>query len=349
MTDISELYASLFTDFRGATHRVRARQYVEGLLGVDGRKTVANIAAAVGDPQDEQRLRRFVSGAAWPWDLLRRALARTVTTRAGEGAGAWVVLPVSIPKNGDRSVGVTRHYCPERERVVVGQQAFGAWFATQERLVPISWRLLRGSSETDRVAAVRELVTEVAEWTGDRRPVVVDPGALPVTDPARQPWERCPLMVRVDAGVGLAVDPQVFPGHAAAPVASASQALKSVGRLSAASRGVATVPAALAAGGPGPLTALGVWPGGRVSGKPEEVWLSDVPAARPASLGALARLPRRVAGGWRTRGAAVGLADFEGRSLPGWHRHMTLASCAYAVDELAGAQPERQRSVLCAA
>ncbi|MFF9376393.1 transposase [Streptomyces griseoluteus] len=123
MTDMTELYASLFTGFSGATHRVRARQYVDGLLGVDGRKTVANIAPAVGGPEDEQRLRRFVSGGAWRWAPVRRALAQAITSRAGAGAGAWGVGPVSIPKTGDRSVGVTRHYSRERGRGLVGQLA----------------------------------------------------------------------------------------------------------------------------------------------------------------------------------------------------------------------------------
>lgn len=203
MTDTTELYASLFTGFSGATHRVRARQYVDGLLGVDGRKTVANIAAAVGGPEDEQRLRRFVSGGAWRWGPVRRALAQAITSRAG--AGAWVVGPVSIPKTGDRSVGVTRHYSRERGHVLVGQLAFAAWFATDGSLVPVSRRLVPGGGAAGRTAAVAELVTEVADRTGGRRPVVVDPGVLPVADPARQPWARCPLTVRVRPEVRLAV------------------------------------------------------------------------------------------------------------------------------------------------
>ncbi|MFF9359846.1 IS701 family transposase [Streptomyces griseoluteus] len=345
MTDMTELYASLFTGFSGATHRVRARQYVDGLLGVDGRKTVANIAAAVGGPEDEQRLRRFVSGGAWRWGPVRRALAQAVTSRAG--AGAWVVGPVSIPKTGERSVGVTRHYSRERGRVLVGQLAFGAWFATGGSLVPVSWRLVPGGDAAERTAAVAELVTEVADWTGGRRPVVVDPGVLPVADPARQPWARCPLTVRVRPEVRVAVKRRPAAGRA--EVAPAGQVFGSAGLRCASDGGVATVPAALATGGPGPSTAVGVWRNGHAVGRPEEVWLSDLPAERPAVLGTLVRLPGRVAGGWRTRGAAVGLADYEGRSLAGWHRHMTLASCAYAVQELAGDRAEVRGSAACAA
>ncbi|MEU6818047.1 transposase [Streptomyces sp. NPDC046860] len=347
MTDMTELYASLFAGFSGATHRVRARQYMDGLLGVDGRKTVANIAAAVGGPEDEQRLRRFVSRGAWRWGPIRRALAQAVTSRAGEGAGAWVVGPVSIPKTGDRSAGVTRHYSPERERLLVGQLAFGSWFATAGSVVPVSWRLVPGGGEAERAAAVSELVTEVADWTEGGRPVVVDPGALPVADPARQPWARCPLTVRVDPEVRVAVKRRPVRGRA--QVAPAGQVFASAGIRSASDGAVATVPAALASGGPGPSTAVGVWPGGHVGGRPEEVWLSGLPAERPAVLGALVRLPGRVGGGWRTRGAAVGLADYEGRSLAGWHRHMTLASCAYAVQELAGDRAGVRRPAVCAA
>lgn len=96
----------------------------------------------------------------------------------------------------------------------------------------------------------------------------------------------------------------------------------------------ATARVRVADGGPGrgPLTAVGVWHDPRRP--PAEVWLSHVRAMSASTLLSLTGLSEQVEQGWRTLGGTVGLRDFEGRSLQGRHRHMTLASCAYAISAL---------------
>lgn len=44
----------------------------------------------------------------------------------------------------------------------------------------------------------------------------------------------------------------------------------------------------------------------------------------------MTKIAARVVHDGESLGDRVGLRDFEGRSFPGWHRHMTLASVAHA-------------------
>ncbi|MGD3108953.1 IS701 family transposase [Streptomyces sp. YGL11-2] len=80
---------------------------------------------------------------------------------------------------------------------------------------------------------------------------------------------------------------------------------------------------------------------------PARIWLADLPDAWPSSperlagsLLRLAKLAERVSHDVERVGDRVGLRDFEGRSFPGWHRHMTLASAAHAEVALHSASGE---------
>jgi len=72
------------------------------------------------------------------------------------------------------------------------------------------------------------------------------------------------------------------------------------------------------------------WP--RDDAAPITYWLADLPGE---TLG-LRRFVRLAKGRWRIeqdyrdRKDELGLDHFEGRSWPGWHHHVTLASMAYA-------------------
>ena len=72
------------------------------------------------------------------------------------------------------------------------------------------------------------------------------------------------------------------------------------------------------------------WP--RAAAAPIKYWLADLPGE---TLG-LRRAVRLAKGRWRIEQDyrelkdELGLDHFEGRSWPGWHHHVTLASMAYA-------------------
>jgi SRSO17 transposase len=65
--------------------------------------------------------------------------------------------------------------------------------------------------------------------------------------------------------------------------------------------------------------------------EPSGYWLSDLPEDTPvAELARLAKIRWRIEHDYRELKTGLGLAHFEGRSLTGWHRHVTLAVLAQA-------------------
>ncbi|GHK05956.1 hypothetical protein SY2F82_77530 [Streptomyces sp. Y2F8-2] len=74
---------------------------------------------------------------------------------------------------------------------------------------------------------------------------------------------------------------------------------------------------------------LAEWP----TNEPEPIqfWLSSLPSGMPlATLVRLAKLRWRIEHDYREMKQALGLAHFEGRTLNGWHHHVTLVSAAHA-------------------
>ncbi|MGW6742547.1 IS701 family transposase [Streptomyces sp. NPDC055025] len=65
--------------------------------------------------------------------------------------------------------------------------------------------------------------------------------------------------------------------------------------------------------------------------RPDEVWLTNMLDADPATLLSLTALPHRVDDTFERVTGCLGMRDFTGRSYGGWNRHATLASAAHAV------------------
>ncbi|MEO3977604.1 transposase [Streptomyces sp. CAU 1734] len=64
------------------------------------------------------------------------------------------------------------------------------------------------------------------------------------------------------------------------------------------------------------------------------LWLTNMVHRRTDELVALAQLQRKAGTTVQRLEDEFGLLDFEGRSYPGWHHHMTLVSVAYAYSRL---------------
>ncbi|MGW1776697.1 IS701 family transposase [Streptomyces sp. NPDC002104] len=64
--------------------------------------------------------------------------------------------------------------------------------------------------------------------------------------------------------------------------------------------------------------------------EPLKLWLTNLNHARTEDVIGLTRLLGSAADSVREMESEFGLLDFEGRSYPGWHHHMTLVSAAYA-------------------
>ncbi|WP_433855425.1 IS701 family transposase [Streptomyces kronopolitis] len=373
MDTVTNLCAALFAEFRRYDQRIRARQYLDGLLHAQGRKSIANIAGAVGVPGDEQRLHHFVSSSHWAWSPVRRALAAFLEDDSVPAA--WVVLPVSIPKAGEHSVGVTRHFSYDDGQVVNGQQAYGIWYASDQTVAPVSWRLhvpdswLRSrrrhaSTEAPELSAatpeacIAGLCDDVRRWGDPARPVVMDArGAGEERCLASLFGAEVPVVVRISGHARLMLDEQVRSGQDGRS-APARTLLGTEGRLRCVLRNPSPAPAqrrpvavATAAvrlptrrgpedatlGTAGRLNLVGVWH--ELRRPPAEVWLTNMDELPLTSVLRTMRLIHAASSGWRTRGEAVGLQDYGGRSFHGWHRHMTLASCAYALSSLPSASP----------
>jgi SRSO17 transposase len=84
---------------------------------------------------------------------------------------------------------------------------------------------------------------------------------------------------------------------------------------------------------------LAEWPPGE--DEPTGYWLSTLPATTPIkTLVRLAKIRWRIEHDYRELKTGLGLDHFEGRSYPGWHRHVTLTALAQAFCTLLRLDPK---------
>ncbi|OEJ93738.1 IS701 family transposase [Streptomyces thermolilacinus] len=359
---VAGLCAELFAWLPRRDQRRRGEQYLRGLLNARGRKSVRNIAASAGDGAAEQSLHHFVSVSPWDWAQVRAALARYVERELGPRC--WVVRSVVIPKAGRHSVGVARRFVPSAGHLVNSQEAYGVWAAGDGWSTPVNWRLRlpgqrvggtpRGVVAVAAPECAAGAVREAGAWTdASRRPVVADlPDLEPLALVRALREAGLPFVVPVPESVVVAAEDPALGRIAAGPL-PAGRLLRLAGPLRRPVTWVEPVTgrtrAGLVAGvrvalpGAGPALLLGVWDGGAagagagVLGGPVRCWLTGVPGRPWGELLRLALLSGRVAADFAATSLDVGLADFEGRSYGGWHRHTTLASAAQAARTLTAA------------
>ncbi|MER6708230.1 IS701 family transposase [Streptomyces fumanus] len=358
---VTELGAALFSTFRRKDQRLKADQYLRGLLFAKGRKSIRNIAAHVGGAAAEQSLHHFISSSTWDWRPIRTELAGYLERTAAPRA--WVVGPLHIPKAGEHSVGVDRLFAPRLGHMFRGQQAFGLWFAAEEMSVPVNWRLLlpepwvedherreraevprEAGRETPEECAVAVALDTARYGNVTRRPVLLDlRGGAVRPALAQLARARVPVVGRIGASCRLTVADRSLPGFGAGPL-PAQQIMESTkglrrpvhwldpARPHASHTSLASVVRVSLLdpqmGRQRPMLLLGEWRDPRRP--PVRFWLTDLMSAPVAPLLRLTKLTRRVDRDYAETGEEVGLRDFVGRSFRGWHRHITLASAAHA-------------------
>lgn len=352
---LEELCAHLFGSLQRSGQRLKAERYVRGLLTVPGRKTLRNVAAQFEGGAAQQSVHHFISESPWEWMPVRHALARYA--RRTLAPQAWVVTSMVIPKVGPHSIGVDQHYLPHLGQTVTGQQAVGAWLVSGRSAVPVDWHLRlsgRWFSGPRRQRAgipaevtantlqecVREAVATIASISGvPRGPVVVDVDGVDAVGLARHfASVGVPFVVRVDPREPLRVDRSELPQYGgrvrtAAELASSLIGLRQeVNTIDGRTTAVAIPVAAASPAGPGSggMTLVGEWPD--VIGGAGRLWLTS----GGAHALRLTSLPSVVARDFAAISANVGIRDFAGRSFPGWHRHVTLASVAHLAVALEG-------------
>ncbi|MGJ5827427.1 IS701 family transposase [Streptomyces ossamyceticus] len=361
---IAELCSRLFASMPRRGQRLKAERYVRALLSVPGRKTLRNIADWMeGEPADrepaKQSVHHFISNSSWDWTRVRHALAGYVEDAVAPRA--WVVRPLVIPKAGPHSVGVDQQFVPHLGLTVHGQQAYGAWLASEHTAVPCDWSLLLTRAWLDDPGRRRRaqipagalpagpeevagrLALDASRGLPSGRPVVVDAEGL---DPARLLRvlgpAGVPAVVRVPAATALRIDASVLHSYSERP-ATADQLVAGCRRLwrPAEGRGVrAALPVVLPAAPRQPLLLLARWTAGTRG--PDRYWLATTPA-----LGA-APGPGAPSG-WGTApgpGASPGVGAARGAGAPYRSDEAPLALAALAdTVELAFRQVSEQTGI----
>ncbi|MCX4987055.1 transposase [Streptomyces sp. NBC_00572] len=343
----------LFDSLPRNDQRLKAGEYVVGLLGAHGRKTLRNVADQLGgQAARKQSVHHFISESSWEWEPVRRGLARRTDELLGPRA--LVVRPTVVPKAGGHSVGVAEYFAPQLGRTVTGQQSFGAWLASPAAGVPVNWQLVLPADwiedrsrrlrahipATSRALSPEENAGDVAlraarSLSGAPLPVVLDaPGLDPLRMGRLFGEAGIPLIQRVERRLRLRVDPLVLPGHGDLPLTAAGligsmrHLWRPRARLATGGRGLSMAVPVMLPGAPagGPRLLVAQWPESDLSAA--RLWLADgrMRHGPVLSLAGLAEVVDRDDGLVATR---VGLRDFAGRSFQGWHRHITLASVAH--------------------
>ncbi|MFJ3200124.1 IS701 family transposase [Streptomyces sp. NPDC086989] len=356
---VEELCAAVFASLRRRDQRERGRQYVHGLLAAQGRKSIRNIAqqmtagagaGAGGAAAAEQSLHHFIAASTWDWQPIRAALSQYLGRTAP--LNAWVAQPMAIPKGGEHSVGAGHRFDPHRGQMFRGQQAFGMWFTSAAMVTPVGWRLFldEESGTTDEsyeecaVTAVLDTVREARESGTATRPVVLDIRDIATRATLNRFAEaRVPVVGRISPEARLLVTDPRLPGFGAGTLA-ARDVLQNVRglrmpvewpdpELPGARRTSLVAAVRVMVPDPAPgrrreVLLFGEWEAARRL--PTQLWVTDMVRTEPGALVRMTKTAQRVSAAAGTGVQEVGLRDFSGRSLPGWHRHVTLASVAHA-------------------
>ncbi|MEZ0093265.1 IS701 family transposase [Streptacidiphilus sp. EB129] len=359
---LDEVCGSLLASLSRRDQRETGARYVQGLVSLDGRKTMRAIAELFGGGAVQQRMQHFISNSSWDWMPVRAALAELATEVLDPEA--LVVRPMLVPKSGTHSVGVERRYVQGLGQTMSGQQAVGAWLAADTAAAPVNWKLALPESwladeERRRRAGIPDgcgerfpgdlathaaLELAVGGVDGAPLPVVLAAAGLDLAACLDRFAEAAvPVLLPIGGAERVLVTAQDLPGRSNREL-SARHLAELLGTLrqpvgwydpthSAPRRSCAlTVPVRLPSRPRRPLRLLAEWDqSGRI---PDRLWLTSLPDHSAAELLRMAKLPLRVDHDVERVTKPVGIHDFEGRSFPGWHRHATLASVAHALTVL---------------
>jgi hypothetical protein len=350
----------LFTVLLRADQSRCASVYLEGLLSTPGKKTLKRIAAAVATSDvAAQSLHQFINASPWDWEPVRDELTRWI---AGVTPLDACVLGLAyIRKRGKESCGVHTRYVPSEARAMTCQVGVGAMLVGRECTVPVDWRLhlpprwlendearvrtkIPGHIEAGNLG---DLALDLVDAM-DRRywvptlPVVGDLSAsddltallLGLSYRERDFVIGVPptLRVRTEGGYEGPVNRLPPADRAPAPIVPPPAAGTGTGTgaqqpAPAVSTAVVRLSAASVAGHEYNLVSV------RAGKREPARW-------RLSNLTDLRRL-LRLAGHLDDSARTIrdleedfGLEDFAGRSFPGWHRHKTLISAAYAWKKL---------------
>ncbi|MFF2197366.1 IS701 family transposase [Streptomyces sp. NPDC058157] len=373
-----DLCAAVLSSLRRKDQREKGRQYVQGLLALPGRKSMRGIAGQVGGGAAEQSMHHFISGSTWDWQPIRANLSRFLEAaspltawvaqpmaipkggehsvgvanrfdphqgqmfRGQQAFGTWFASAALATPVG------WEMFLPETE-----QQAGHAAEPLGELLAePLGEHAARAAYEEAAAAAV---ISTVRRSGSPVRPVVLDIRQIGTRSTMNRFAEAgLPVIARISPSTPLLVTDPALPGHGAG-ARCARDVLQAVKGLSTPvewtdpdpaagpGRHRSTLAVAVRVMMPDPAPArrrhlllVGEWADPRRA--PSQLWVTDLVRLPVGPLLRLTKQGRRVAFAAEHSGQEAGLRDFAGRALPGWHRHVTLASVAHAARALAATE-----------
>ncbi|MFD8730267.1 MULTISPECIES: transposase [unclassified Streptomyces] len=360
----------IFRAFQRPEQRRWAQAYLWALIHVSGKKTPRRMALAKPlPPAAAHGLHQFINASPWEWTPVRRRLARRVAARTTPHA--WTVAELIIPKRGEHSVGVHRRLDPVTGRTVNCQRALVFFLVSGTQCYPVDWSLVLGGawdSDRERRRRARIPGSEAGRTPADH---VVGYAAEAAAQPqlAGLPWvldlTRCDDAAGVLAGLTRQradVVCEVAPHHLVLLTGQHTPAVTTVSALMEVRHArqthvllrqtpdgrVRPVPVHTYAGTVGaPRPGFGDDVGARPyrilerpdpdGRQPARYWLTTLTDRRVEDVLRLARGHAAALSAVTTLGRRFGVLDFEGRSFPGWHHHMTMASAAYVYQRLPGA------------
>jgi hypothetical protein len=300
--------------------------YVRALVEMPGRKSIPRMAERLATAAGRQALQQFINQSPWQWEPVRRRLAHELITAVN--GQVWVIDELVFPKHGSSSIGVAKQFVPSMHRTLRCQLGLGLFLVGSAATAPVNWCLMLPQHSFDHCPSPIEapglhpdddemprsrwdyafaLLDEVIlDWALPTLPVILDARGLP---------ELNILVTGLEArGLGYFVQvtaenlPSAIGDSTAAmpdPAASTGD-----GRLGARREIVRRQPS--------------------LGATPHSLWLTNLATRGQSELTVVANHR------WRSRETLHqlqdlhGLQHFEGRSLRGWHHHVTLVSLAHA-------------------
>ncbi len=105
-----EFHAYFALAFGRKQWRERSRQYLQGLLvQSQERRNAENLSETVA--ASPRVMQRFLTEARWDDDAVIGRLQEYLATRLEHAQGVWVLDSIDFPRQGVKSVGVSRQYC----------------------------------------------------------------------------------------------------------------------------------------------------------------------------------------------------------------------------------------------
>ncbi|MFF8458493.1 IS701 family transposase [Streptomyces albidoflavus] len=371
-TSISAYAETVFGHLRRADQRRWAAAYVRGLLTTPGRKSARRLAAQLrAGATGAQSLHQFANASPWDWTPARHELLHLTERRTQ--VRAWTIGVAVLPKRGNHSCGVHQHFVRSSGRTVNCQVGIGLFLSSDTAHIPADWRLQLPEKwlDDDELRARTRIPEDVRHRSPaghalhlvDSLTAVSGRAQVPVVaDTSHHPTSGALLATELtargrDSVIAVPHGLRVVPEGQRLVARNAPDGVLTAGRLlellspkgvTATAPGFGPAPASRADRLVSALVRLpgrrGLSPGvyrvfaRRPAGTPGvgRVWLTSLVRPPLHELLPLVRAQSGTAAALADLTENYGPRDFEGRSYPGWHHHMTLASAAYAYRRLEG-------------